>query len=304
MPLGRVLGDRDKTRSIFGASGVLIAIVALSALAPGSAGAREGGHPTASPASEKGDLRTPAIRAQITYQTLSSGRPGDVHLNIFRDGQLILHLQPRPQCQACLVEPNLVERGKPVHIVQLDRTAEPEVVFDLYAGGAHCCFYAMVFRWRPGLGRYRGSRHEFFNQLDRLGDPDRDGRTEFISRDDRFSYVFSSFGGSRWPPQVFRFRAGGFQDVTRSFPRLIKSDRRREWRSYRSGAGRRDIKAPLAALVSEDCLLHRCMSGFRLLRHALHRGFLDYQGDGQWKPYGHRYIEKLRRFLKRTGYTS
>ena len=129
----------------------------------------------------------------------------------------------------------------------------------------------------------------------------KDGLIEFRSADKRFFYRFTAFAFSRAPVQIWRFETGRFKDVTRDgFRPQIRADKRHLWRAYlrhRSGQFS-DVRGILAAWLADKYLLHRGAAGWRVLHRIEGRGELT----GEFGPTGNRYLEKLRRFLVRTGY--
>ena len=77
------------------------------------------------------------------------------------------------------------------------------MIFDAGTGGAHCCYYAFVYRYSPAENRYRRVRHNFADPAYRLVDEDGDGSVEFRSADARFAYEFTAFAFSKFPVQVW-----------------------------------------------------------------------------------------------------
>ena len=117
---------------------------------------------------------------------------------------------------------------KAIHIRRLDRQGDPEVVVDLYWGGAHCCFYTVVFRYDPAAKTYVRASHLWGDTPPRLRELGPDGRLEFVSGDDRFAYAFTSFADSAFPVQVWTFADGRFVDATRSFPAQLRASAKRK----------------------------------------------------------------------------
>jgi hypothetical protein len=103
-----------------------------------------------------------------------------------------------------------------VRIVELDSTNEtPEVVFNSFSGGAHCCAGVKVAlkgasgSWRQvDIGSFDGSG-------DFVEDVDGDGRSEFVTVDNAFLYAFDSYAGSFAPLKILAVDSGELKDVTR-----------------------------------------------------------------------------------------
>jgi hypothetical protein len=241
------------------------------------------------------------LTAQLSY-TGSSFNAKNLGIAIIRNGSVLLDQQPQPICNFCDVLPGGFGDRPSVHAVQLDATPDPEAVFDLYTGGAHCCFYSKIFRYEPATNAYIGLTHEWFNAGYRFIDPENDGLLEFRTRDDRFAYKFAAFAFSQYPPQVWRYRAGQMLDVTRQYQAIVRQSAREQRRKYRRLKGRADVRAILAAYVADQCLLGSCSRGFMLVREARRRDYLGKQSRYEFGPHGGKFVRRLRSFLHNTGY--
>jgi hypothetical protein len=170
------------------------------------------------------------------------------------------------------------------------------VLLDLYTGGAHCCFYSLIYRYSGG--RYVRLNHFWGNAGYRLVDLNHDRMPEFWSADDRFAYAFSCFACSGLPVQLWDYKAGKMLDVTRRFPARIRADARQWWKAYqyaRSVHG--DYSGLLAAWLADQYLLGHGSEGWKQVRAAAARP----EFKQWWKPA--RYLRTLRSFLRRTGYS-
>lgn len=91
----------------------------------------------------------------------------------------------------------------------------PYVLFQSFTGGAHCCNHIEVVLPEGGrlvaisLGNWDGDYLE-----EPPGDVDGDGEIDFVFRDNRFLYTFSSYAGSRAPPRIFNLVGGEAIDVS------------------------------------------------------------------------------------------
>lgn len=97
--------------------------------------------------------RGSGVEADLSFRERSHDVFG-VHLRIARNGRRTLDASlGEVNCRECSSRGLLfVEQGNPVKVRDLDADGEPEVLLGLYTGGAHCCFYTLVFRYRPHLG--------------------------------------------------------------------------------------------------------------------------------------------------------
>jgi hypothetical protein len=77
-----------------------------------------------------------------------------------------------------------------------DLTGEgnPDVVFRVYTGGAHCCFSTVVYDLGPTLIKVLET--PLSNCDGRFEDLDGDGVAEYVTCDDRFAYAYCAYAGS------------------------------------------------------------------------------------------------------------
>jgi subtilisin-like proprotein convertase family protein len=162
----------------------------------------------------------------------------------------------------------------PVRVRDLDGDGEPEVLVDLYWGGAHCCYYTDVYRYVCARGAYRLGVGFWGDLHPTLRDLDGDGRPEFETGDDRFAYVFTGFATSVFPIRILRFDHGRFVDATRRFRRLIRRDAAKLYALYRSERRKPngDVGGILPAWLADEYLLGRGPAGWPVLREAVRRG--------------------------------
>lgn len=243
------------------------------------------------------------VDAQLGYSynpktTTFSG----VTLKITRAGQDLLNAvvkRPPPNSYARVWPANFWEKKKSVVVRDLDGDGEPEVLLALYWGGAHCCYFSYVYRYASD--RYRRVYHLWGDPSFALRDLNRDGQPEFVSADDRFAYAFTDFADSVFPLQIWRYDAGVFANVTRSFSTQIRADAARSWRFYgKALKQRRSVYGILAAWTADECLLNHCAKAFQRLEALRRAGKLRGGiGDGS----AERFLRHLRRFLVRNGYT-
>lgn len=226
-----------------------------------------------------------------------------LRVQIWRDGVKVLDRPARIPCGGC--DPQPMPEGyatRPVRVVQLDASPEPEVVFTVLSVGAHCCSYAKIFRWEEELGRYLATTQDFRDGIYYLKDLRHDGVPLFVDTDTRLAYRFSCYICAIYPPQVLEYRTGQMVDVTRSFPKQVKENLALVTRGYQRARGR-DVRGLLATIAADYCLLGRCGAGFALVRRAVRAGRVDVK-DPQLEigPHGRRFIPALRRFLGKLGY--
>jgi hypothetical protein len=198
-------------------------------------------------------------------------------------------------------EPSPLNGGskKSISLQSIDDDPDPEVLADFFTGGASCCVFSVLYDF-SGTSGYSRSLRLWGEAGYRLKDLGGSQSPEFSSSDYRFSDAFCAHACSVEPIQIWQFRAGAFTDVTRSFPAVVRRQARRHWRLYLRLRNRRgaDVKGILAAYLAEEYLSGAQKQGRRRLRRARRLGYLDRGAP----PHGSAYLNKLRRFLRRTGY--
>ncbi len=225
-----------------------------------------------------------------------------LRVEIWRDGVKVVNRPATIPCEGC--EPQPMPGGystKPVRVVQLDSTPEPEVVFTILSAGAHCCAFAKIFRWDGGLERYLDSTHNFYDGIYLLQDLRHNGIPLFVDTDTLLAYRFSCYACAIYPPQISEYRTGRIVDVTPRFPREIKENLTKARRSYRR-IRPHDSRGMLATVAADYCLLGRCGAGFAFVRRAISRGRASGNEPHFEGSRGRKFIPALRRFLHAHGY--
>jgi hypothetical protein len=267
----------------------LLAALAAAAVLPAAAQARD-----VTQTAHSGD-----VTATLTYH-VAGDVYSQVRLRIARSGKVVSDQRLREvscgkNCAAWA--PGLFAVPGPVRVRDLDGDGEPEVLLDLYTGGAHCCVLTSFSRWDGGA--YRRTVEYFGNYGYKLGDLDGDGRPEISAYDERFAYAFGSYADSLSPPVVEHWQAGKLVDVTRDFPALVKANARLAFTLFERSKRRHDdiaARAVLAAWTADRCLLGQIGQAFARLEAARKAGDLGTPAAGA------RYIRQLRAFLRRGGY--
>jgi hypothetical protein len=244
------------------------------------------------------------VSAELSYEKVSDVEYRDVRLKIVRADVTALDAEVPAPCRDCPTIPAAPDEGRSLVVQDLDGDSEPEVLVDLYTGGAHCCTFTQIYAWRDSDITYVRSKHGWRDSGYTLRDLDRDGKPELHSYDARFAYEFTAYAFSVFPVQIWRYRDGHLTDVTRRFPRELRRDARTNKRLYRRTRDNADadIRGVLAAYLADKYLLGQGRSGWRLVRRAVRRGEVRKFGRFDSNPAGRSYLRRLRRFLKQTGY--
>ena len=222
----------------------------------------------------------------------------DARLKIVRHGRAALDVAlPRYGCGPC---PSW--RPGQLYVRDLDG-GEPEVIFDGYTGGAHCCVYSDIYRYDATRRTYRPTRHLWGNYGYRFADYDGDGRPELQAFDERFLYTFTAYVTSAAPIRIWHYEAGRLTDITRRFPRVVAEDAAALWRRYL--AERRDkidVRGVLAAYLADEYLLDRGAQGLKQVEAAVERGDAGRGKTLYGMPADGAYLKALLAFLKKTRY--
>jgi len=228
---------------------------------------------------------------------------GSLTIFIRRHGILTLAAPvARFRCHGCQ-PPFDAGFGNPLHVVDLDGDGEPEVLVELFSGGAHCCFSTVFLRFDGR--RYRGLMHLWGDVGYHLARLDNDG-PELVSADDRFAYEFTSFAESAFPVQIWRYERGTLVDVTGEYRYAIRNDANRLWHAYLKlrGEPQGDVRGVLAAWLADEYRLGRAGDAWKQIDAAFRRGDVSApRVDPLW-PAGRKYLDALRTFLTRTGYAT
>jgi hypothetical protein len=183
--------------------------------------------------------------------------------------------------------------SRPMVVRDLDGDGEPEVLLNLYGGGAHCCSISHVYHYDPRRGTYAGRRTTWEADY-RVRDYDRDGILDFSSADTRFCFGCSYPILAR-PVRIWHYERGRLVDVTRAFPGVVlhfaRLDRRGVTQTLNA---RRYARLLLGVYVADTCLVDRCLRGWRFAGRLADSGAL---GRG-----GSTYLRRLHRYLVHLGY--
>jgi hypothetical protein len=244
-----------------------------------------------------------AVTATFTFHGRFPGFSG-LHLTISQSGT-VLYDQPvtSQPCGSICAPGGVGTRASSVHVIDLDHTGQPNVVLDLFTGGAHCCSIEQVFTFDPGTNTYVKSEHNFGDPGERTEDLNHDGRFEFVTADDAFAYAFTDFAASGLPLQILTFDGGRFKDVTNGYPALIRKDAAIWLKAFRRMARQHypDSVGVIAAWAADEYRLGKVAAANRYLHQQARAGHLN-SGLGRSVPQGQKFVTALLRFLRRHGY--
>jgi hypothetical protein len=235
-----------------------------------------------------------SVRAEFRYKLDSRSRFWQSgRLRIWDHGRLIVKRADKYGYAGAYTLPSLA-------VVQLDATGPPEVVLNLYSGGAHCCFAVEIY---TGKHRLRRDWGHFGAPV--LRDVDGDGRLEFHGFDSNFAAAFGSFGSSRLPAKVWSYSAGTLTDVTSSYPAEVQADMAQQYAAYQEALTSpysENVRAALAAYAADAYTLGQGEAAMAIVQAAVDAGGTAGGKSDDDPAYEQDYISTLRDMLRTLGY--
>jgi hypothetical protein len=231
----------------------------------------------------------------------------NVRVTITRAGVQLVDVVLGKECRYCTPWPASGGEGSlsSVNVVDLDADGEPEVLVDLYSGGANCCWFTNSYR-------YDAVQNKYIFKLLRPGlsfpyelkDLDGNGVPEFKSVDYRFAYKYGSNVDTPRPLRIFDWDAGKLVDVTIGFPALAAADAGVMYRGYLHyrKVKHANVRGLLAAYLADSYNAGNGRVAWRRVVGAYRRGDVERKFADEVGPFGRKYLQSLRRFLKKLGY--
>ncbi|MEH3055144.1 MAG: hypothetical protein PGN13_14290 [Patulibacter minatonensis] len=99
----------------------------------------------------------------------------------------------------------------------------PDVIVDVFSGGAHCCSVSAIARSTPKSWS-KPLVHNWRDHGYRLIDAGGSATPEFVSDDARFTGAYAAYAITASPIQILSLEGGRMADVTRQFPDDIRTD--------------------------------------------------------------------------------
>ena len=190
-----------------------------------------------------------------------------------------------------------------LRVLDVEADGEPDVLLNLYSGGAHCCNVTEVFRYDAHSPSYHKVTHIWGDPAYTLERLNGSRPYEWLTQDDRFAYAFAAYAFSGLPLEVLRLRDGVFSDVTASYPLLVTKDAAEQWKDYKSNesGGVGGGLGYLAAWAADEYTLGRSDFVTTTLAQLLSSGGLRSTSGFPWVG-GTKFVTQLERFLRKTGY--
>ncbi|HEY4094346.1 MAG TPA: hypothetical protein VGM33_02480 [Baekduia sp.] len=242
------------------------------------------------------------VKATFSYKSAGQGKYTNLRLTVRRAGGTTFRATPSAKgCAKPYCAPyGAVSRQRSLKVRDLDGDGEPEVIVDLYSGGAHCCEIAYVARFTGSS--YAATTQNFADVGYTLKPPAGHGKPmTFAGGDARFGYAFASFADSAFPVQLWTFAAGRFTDVTRKHPATVKADAARWMKAYLSRRDGTNALGILAAWVADEYLLGQAGSADAYVAAEAAAGRLKSEDETVW-PGGDGFVAELHKQLQAWGY--
>lgn len=199
------------------------------------------------------------IRATVVYRQLDSTHYA-MQLTVVKGGKLSYN-KPVPMSfgHTGPSQPlGIVGGANTLELGDLDADGVPEVLVNLYTGGAHCCNWTWAYHFSAKTQAWTRTAHVWGDPLYTLSDLSHTNALQLLSADDRFAYAFSAYAGSVLPVQVWVFRNGRFIDETRSFGKVVNQDLATNWHRFSAAPPGTALRPIVAAWAADSCLLGGC----------------------------------------------
>ncbi|HXD63467.1 MAG TPA: hypothetical protein VNV17_02560 [Solirubrobacteraceae bacterium] len=245
-----------------------------------------------------------AVTATFTYKGRYPNYTG-LHLTIAQSGSVLYNAAVTSKACGKFCAPGATgAKESSLQIIDLDHIGQPNVILNLYSGGAHCCSLQQLFTFDPGTMTYAETEYDFGDPGARIEDLNHDGRFEFVTADDRFAYAFTDFAASGLPLQILTFTGSRFQDVTDSYPALIRKDAATWLKTFKQIDHGHDIDSVgvIAAWAADEYRLGKAAAANRYLHQQAQAGHLKSALGGAGAAQGQKFVAKLQTFLRRHGY--
>jgi virginiamycin B lyase len=251
------------------------------------------------------------VQAKLRYRRLDTSKHGvdffaDARVQITRAGrERFAEVVPPSGRKIDDSDGGVFGETNDFRVRDLDGDGEPEVTLELNNQRNHCCAWLRVYGYDAARHTYRPVTHFWghHSSAPSVRDLDGDGRPEFVSTDDQFTYDHDGFAGAASPIQIWSYRRGRFADVTRRHPQAIRRNAAQIWRLYVKYRGTASVRTVLPGWAADQYLLGRGATAQRALEQARRRGDLRCLAgcfDGPHTSTG--YLRTLDRQLRNAGY--
>lgn len=244
--------------------------------------------------------RSGATTATLTYRHDAKNQVvpySDLRLTIDRDGKTLYDAGvENPACgRICWPDDD-----RALWVTDVEGDGEPDVLLNLYTGGAHCCNLTEVFSYDAAHNDYSSLLHVWGDPDYTLDHLDHSKMLDWLTYDDRFAYEFAAYAFSGLPFEILRLENGRFVNVTRDYPAFAAVDAKRQWKYYLENRGGGTGLGFLAAWAADEYNLGKeasVTSTLDALEHAH-----ELRSNLNLWPSGAKFVVSLESFLLKTGY--
>jgi hypothetical protein len=217
----------------------------------------------------------------------------DLRVKITRAGVVVRDEKVPGVCAVGCSPALALAKKKSIQLRDLDGDEEPEVLVDLFTGGANCCLYSLFYGYQASSGKYSREEADFGTYGYRLLDRKHDGKLQLKGGDVAFRGAFGCNACGPQPIEIQGWDGQRLRVITSKFPGLVRADARSIKRGYlrHRKQGPEVVKGFLAPYAADRCSLGSCRAGLKVVRGAIRRGEVNA-----------RFLPALRRLLKRQGY--
>jgi hypothetical protein len=247
--------------------------------------------------------------AKTTTQTAHSGNVSAVftftgsapnvknpRLAITRGGEQVYNRAVKSkQCRPYCSPGAFGSHASSVQVADLENNRSPDVILELFSGGANCCFIDQVFSYSSKAKTYIKTEHNFAYGA-ALVPINR--RWRFKSADGAFLCAFTDCADSGEPIQIWSFSARRFHNLTRKYPKLIRSDAAR-WLSRFKHHVSNGVGLIAAWAADEELLGNNTLVQSTLASEAKKGNLRD---GTSGVATGKKFITALNKLLRRYGY--
>ncbi len=241
------------------------------------------------------------VRAEFSF-VREAENAKNMRIKIIRDGQTLLDEPVLIPTRSLVDNPDKkpseeVSEGRflSLRVRDFDGDKEPEVLAELVStkSGSNCCNYSFIYRYDSATKKYTHIKHFWGNVSYEIVDFGKNDIPEFKSLDGRFAEAFTSYADSRLPLQIWQYRQGKMQDVTKQYPVEVYTNSCELWlESNKRLSENKEAKGVFAAYMANQYVLGQQVESWLLLERV-------YQGRDRTEFFG-----KLREFLVNTGYAT
>lgn len=251
-----------------------------------------------------------AITATLTYTMPTSYEATGVTLAITRAGVPATIANGGDVAKGCADCKGAIPVGgldgsgqSSLTFADLQGDGEPELIVDLYTGGAHCCSISAIYGWDAQTATYNRLIWNWGDPSYRLEKLGSGPQTQLVTGDDRFAYAFCAYVCSAMPTVALEYDGTTLVNVTKQYPALARADIRDLLKGIKSASKHKDqypyIKGLLAPLCADYYNLGQGSKCKPLLSSAKKKGWLV--NDPLWKG-GQKYVNQVLSTMRKWGY--